>query len=70
MYYLLTYVFAKNVHKKGDKIKWSKIMEVGKLLRRDPKSIHQRIKKLKTGVSKREYKHYSFHEDCIIIMQL
>ena len=42
-------------------------MEVGKLLRRDPKSIHQRIKKLKTGVSKREYKHYSFHEDCIII---
>ena len=30
-------------NKKGDKIKWSKIMEVGKLLRRDPKSIHQRI---------------------------
>ena len=54
-------------NKNGDKIKWSKIMEVGKLLRRDPKSIHQRIKKLKTGVSKREYKHYSFHEDCIII---
>ena len=52
---------------KNTKIPWRKIVTVAKLLERDPKTVHQRIKKLKTGKSAREYKLFTFQEDCSII---